>query len=881
MSTFCQQYKDNTGFTLISVKSAQDKGEQLSSGMEDRMTRLLKWKVERERQRKLEQIKKKPPFVVGVVHHKIWSPITIHEKVCNKFTTISSAPPQKRITSATEKRLTNKALTHKIIKDPFKNPSGINQEKRYQKDEEQSFTFIDNKFKAPAELLHVPLFGKVAIQITPAKTNKLMFSSSRISMAEKQSSNVIFNIKPVEIKKHDSPSNEKESSNDDAGKTFNFSYNNTNSNDKGIKSEDENVVYNSEEHTIEEHNNEEHSNKEHNSRKHSSEEHNGEVHNCTMEVSSSLKNSISTSLKSDSLREPVLFSHNINCSYEESNIKKEQQLKDDSSLSHLPSDDIPTKDTTIKNLNTSDEEEKCTAKNFQFLLHKEITRFNEICKTWAKIKATPEITEDGQYEINQTIGQTNLLLSKKFERFRGLVADYETGKEEMLVEYKDLQGFWDMMYIEVKNCHSRFKKLKELHSQDWKEKELFVSKPIAKKRFIARKNVVSTKSSSIRAFLAEKKRKMVHEMRNNDNTKEVEVTTNPILSNKYEKNKSSNIKYETKESMSSISNEKDYAPIKRDKKLHLSQKIKNFLIIIKVSQMCKTSQMHLDDTISYDNSFQALEKSTLKPTKSAITVESHMQSTNKVNFNDHVTLNEISVDEKPQSEMNFTGALSRIDSVDFDNPDEIIIKAERKLVFDDNSSEESEQDIGYFEPEDFTIKNISKLPTIQIQSSTPLLRSKLDKNLSTPSPSRRQNIFDKSNKMLCKISPLEEIAYDANLDALTTKLQKHVFISDKQDTSEYGESIKVLRNRIVATPVTHTVKKKSLKEMSTSIQESEYKENETPSDRRKRTNSLKGSTSDKERMDSHNWIENMSLRESSARRKSTRNVKFLGMDSCQ
>ncbi|CAK9805780.1 Disks large-associated protein 5 [Anthophora plagiata] len=831
------------------------------------MTRLLKWKAERERQRKLEQIKKKPPFVVGVVHHKSWSPITIHETICNKFASTPLAPPQKRITNATEKRLMNKA--HKIIKDPFKNPSGVSQDEKYQKDEEQFFTFIDHKYKVPAELLHVPLFGKVAIQTTPAKTNKIMVSSSRISTAEKQSCNVTFNIELVEIKKHDSPSNEKESSIGNNG------------NDKEIKSEHENVVYNSAEYTIGEHNNEEQSNKEHNSRRHSSEEHNGEVHNCTMEVLSSLKNSICTSLKSDSQREPVLFSPNINSSCEESNIKQEQQLKHGSSLSHLPSDDISTKDTTIKNCNISDEEEKHIAKNFQFLLHKEISRFNEICKTWAKIKANPEITENGQYEINQTIGQTNLLLSKKFERFRGLVADYETGKEEMLIEYKDLQGFWDMISIEVKNCHSRFKKLKELHSQDWKEKELFIGKPIAKKRSVVRKNVVSTKSSSFRAFLAEKKQKMAHEMRNNDNTKEVEVTSNPILSNKYEKNKNSNIKYETKESMSSISNEKDYAPIKRDKKLHLSEKIKNFLIIIKVSQMCKTTQMHLDDTISYDNSFQALEQSTLKPIKSASTVEFHMQSTNKVNFNDHVTLNEILVDEKPQSKIDFTGALSRIDSVDFDSPDEIIIKAERKLVFDDNSSEESEQDTEHFEPKDFTIKKISKIPTIQIQPSTPLLRSKLDQNFSTPSPSRRQNIFDKSNKMLCKISPLEEITYDANLDALTTKLQKHVCINDKQDISEHGESIKVLRNRIITTPVTHIVKRKSLKEMPISIQGSEYKENETPSEGRKRTNSLKGSTSDKERMDLHNWIENMSLRESSARRKSTRNVKFLGMHSCQ
>lgn len=76
----------------------------------------------------------------------------------------------------------------------------------------------------------------------------------------------------------------------------------------------------------------------------------------------------------------------------------------------------------------------------------------------------------------------------------------------MLVTFKDLQGFWDMMYMEVENCNLRFKKLEKLRAQGWKEEELFIDKPVTKKK-ISKRKVVPTKSSSIRAFLAENKRK--------------------------------------------------------------------------------------------------------------------------------------------------------------------------------------------------------------------------------------------------------------------------------------------------------------------------------------------------------------------------------------
>ncbi|XP_017797042.1 PREDICTED: uncharacterized protein LOC108570047 [Habropoda laboriosa] len=591
----------------------------------------------------------------------------------------------------------------------------------------------------------------------------------------------------------------------DEEKIFNSSNNNSSNNDKEIKFNNDNIIHNSK-------------------------EYNKEVHNSDKEVFSFSNNNISMSLKSDSPNEPVFFSPYIVSSRGKSNARKEQQLKRGFSLGHSPSTDVPTKDTVMKNLNISVEEEAHTAQYFQFLLNREITRLNELCKKWTEIKAKPETTEDGKYEISQTIGQTNLLISKKFERFCGLVADCETGKGEMLVTCKDLQGFWDMMYIEVKKCDSQFEKLETLCSQGWKKEELPVGKSIAKKKSTVKRNVF-TKSSSIKAFLAKKKQRMSQEIKHNCDMKEVE-------------------------SMSSTPNQKDYAPMKDDKRLSPLQKvrfsetfkkIKSPLIRMEVSEECKTPEVHLDDTISYVNSDQTPGKSILKPSKNGSVAESHMKSTNKVNFDDHIVLNEVPIDEETQTKMDLAAALSRIDSFNFDSHGEVIIRAERKLIFNDNSSDESEEDIGHFKSKNSITPSATVLP-----------RSELVKNLSTPPPRRslrRQNTFDKSDEILHKTSPLKEIADDTNLNTLKKELQKHVSISKKQEIMEQDESIRVLRNRTVTAIGTPIAKRKALKEMSTAIQESEHKENKPLSGRRRKS-FIKGSINEEEKMNLHSLIDN-------------------------
>lgn len=51
--------------------------------------------------------------------------------------------------------------------------------------------------------------------------------------------------------------------------------------------------------------------------------------------------------------------------------------------------------------------------------------------------------------IQTAIGQTELLINKKFQQFRGLIDVCISGEGEKPVTCMDLHGFWDMVLIQV------------------------------------------------------------------------------------------------------------------------------------------------------------------------------------------------------------------------------------------------------------------------------------------------------------------------------------------------------------------------------------------------------------------------------------------------
>ncbi|XP_050462810.1 disks large-associated protein 5-like [Cataglyphis hispanica] len=172
------------------------------------------------------------------------------------------------------------------------------------------------------------------------------------------------------------------------------------------------------------------------------------------------------------------------------------------------SNEFPTKDATIEKSDMPIEEKEYTVEYFKHLYYKEEDRLQKHCKYWKEIQSKNDITEDIRCHINQAIGQTTLLIDKKFKRFNRLILICEKGNTTTpMVTCTDLHGFWDVMYIDVKDCDSRFEKLKELQARNWQEEKSFYTNPATKEINVKKQNV--SRSSLQASISSDKTRKMI------------------------------------------------------------------------------------------------------------------------------------------------------------------------------------------------------------------------------------------------------------------------------------------------------------------------------------------------------------------------------------
>ena len=54
-----------------------------------------------------------------------------------------------------------------------------------------------------------------------------------------------------------------------------------------------------------------------------------------------------------------------------------------------------------------------------------------------------------QGDIRSTVGQGRLVIAERFDQFSGLIDNCEFKKGEKETTCMDLQGFWEMIYIQV------------------------------------------------------------------------------------------------------------------------------------------------------------------------------------------------------------------------------------------------------------------------------------------------------------------------------------------------------------------------------------------------------------------------------------------------
>ncbi|XP_015115616.1 titin [Diachasma alloeum] len=724
---------------LRQVSPAQDDEEEFEDTPEDRAIRLVKWKAERDLKKKLEAKNKRPAFVIGVPHHNFFSPVSKDppKPHCHKKPKGSSPP--KRVTAVTARRLAAK----QAVKATTSGPSSASQpststgatrirppktpmtprltrsrkkalevEKKPEKKpiKKESLAPENYEFKGPTFAEPIPLFGAVIVPGVDTNLTFTLTDNFKTIKAEKTPIDTLTENNgetPLESsqppkefpKKHSpekktakKPSPEKRTPREISPKK------------KTLKktSPEKLPPRNSESIT----------------RQESSQPCDSSIESVILRMSSQFeplkpaediteeKENVNMNLDPDPSRlldpVPAQFSPFIVTSRGKSSARKEQKQRLSLHKSS-PKDDIPTKDSVMQNLSISVEEEKNTSQYYKHLVESEEARLKDLCSTWKPLQEDPSTPEDGVYMINQAIGQTNLLIRKKFERFKTLVNDCETGMGEQLVRCADLQGFWEMMQMEIINCNSRFTKLEEIRGKGWQEDDEVVvrKKAVQKKKSVVKKKVEGR--SNMRAFIeAQRKKKMAPEgavEEENPEVKEPQVDPKPSTTPR-------------KSLPMPVSPHSRAKVTPRGERLSLLKLVQltesakrmtqNSFAMVKVSQKCKTPEVEHDRSISYINSGQTPGKGILKKTEDAPKNEGKLpKPTYKVNFNDTVQLTEVPEDEVDEDEENrrsLAASLARIENLDFGHDDEVCVN--KKLEFDDDDDEdEDENDLeGNIEP---------------------------------------------------------------------------------------------------------------------------------------------------------------------------------------
>lgn len=107
------------------------------------------------------------------------------------------------------------------------------------------------------------------------------------------------------------------------------------------------------------------------------------------------------------------------------------------------------------------------------------------------------MSDSAEALIDRDVGQTQLLINKKFKQFESLINDCEANtKKEFKVIPTDLEGFWDMLYIQIRNVHDRFDNLRKLRENGWRETSPASKAPKIKNKASDKKKVAKPSSNS-------------------------------------------------------------------------------------------------------------------------------------------------------------------------------------------------------------------------------------------------------------------------------------------------------------------------------------------------------------------------------------------------
>jgi len=165
--------------------------------------------------------------------------------------------------------------------------------------------------------------------------------------------------------------------------------------------------------------------------------------------------------------------------------------------------------------------EEVSIECFEKLLEKEKIKMVSVCQKWeAKLRhLAQEIPELIQGMIRSAVGQGRQILAERFPQFRDLVDRCASGVGVPKVLVSDLQGFWEMIDIQVKDVQEKFSVVSVSESNGWcfplaVAEEIVTVKTISKATLVNKRGnkgnsrPQSAPSEGLKNLIVQRRRKM-------------------------------------------------------------------------------------------------------------------------------------------------------------------------------------------------------------------------------------------------------------------------------------------------------------------------------------------------------------------------------------
>ncbi|KAL6457839.1 hypothetical protein MHYP_G00330690 [Metynnis hypsauchen] len=105
---------------------------------------------------------------------------------------------------------------------------------------------------------------------------------------------------------------------------------------------------------------------------------------------------------------------------------------------------------------------------FLKLLQAETGRMEGWCKQMEEETKEHQLSEEVLGKVRSAVGSAQLLMSQKFQQFRGLCDQNLNVNANPRPTAQDLAGFWDLLQLSIEDISLKFDELYHLKASDWK-----------------------------------------------------------------------------------------------------------------------------------------------------------------------------------------------------------------------------------------------------------------------------------------------------------------------------------------------------------------------------------------------------------------------------